>query len=118
MLAARGGGPDPIDGEWRLSGTHEDIAGSVWLPNVGTGALDRAMTRFFRDNLTRLVGPPPGRPFIVYCQADCWMSWNAAKRAVSWGYSGVHWYPLGTDGWKEAGPPLAPAPTPPPVPVD
>jgi rhodanese-related sulfurtransferase len=37
------------------------------------------------------------------------MSWNAAKRAVSWGYTDVLWYPDGTDGWQEAGLPLAEA---------
>ena len=42
------------------------------------------------------------------------MSWNAAKRAISYGYSNVHWYPEGTDGWAEAGLPLAGAE---PVPV-
>ena len=28
------------------------------------------------------------------------MSWNAAKRALSLGYSNVAWYPEGTDGWS------------------
>jgi rhodanese-related sulfurtransferase len=27
------------------------------------------------------------------------MSWNAAKRALSLGYSNVAWYPEGTEGW-------------------
>ena len=31
------------------------------------------------------------------------MSWNAAKRALSYGYSRVYWYPEGTDGWAAAG---------------
>jgi rhodanese-related sulfurtransferase len=30
------------------------------------------------------------------------MSWNAAKRAVSWGYTAVYWYRDGTDGWEAA----------------
>jgi PQQ-dependent catabolism-associated CXXCW motif protein len=37
---------------------------------------------------------------------DCWMSWNAAKRAVEWGYSSVIWYPAGADGWEDAKLPL------------
>ena len=32
--------------------------------------------------------------------------WNAAKRAVEWGYSSVIWYPLGSDGWESANLPL------------
>ena len=34
------------------------------------------------------------------------MSWNAAKRVIMWGYTGVIWYPEGTDGWQDAGLPL------------
>ncbi len=43
---------------------------------------------------------------ILYCLANCWMSWNAAKRALSLGYSNVAWYREGTDGWSGAGLPL------------
>ena len=119
VLAARGGGPDPLDGAWRLTETHDQIPGSTWLPDVGTGTLDARMTRYFKDNLARLAGPPPGeRPLLIYCQANCWMSWNASRRAILWGYRDVHWYPLGTDGWRDAGLALAPAPAPPPVDMD
>jgi hypothetical protein len=34
------------------------------------------------------------------------MSWNAAKRAQSFGYTQFNWYPEGTDGWEAAGLPL------------
>jgi hypothetical protein len=34
------------------------------------------------------------------------MSWNAARRAVAWGYANVAWYPDGTDGWAEEDLPL------------
>ena len=30
------------------------------------------------------------------------MSWNATKRAASWGYR-VAWFPEGVDGWEAAG---------------
>jgi PQQ-dependent catabolism-associated CXXCW motif protein len=46
---------------------------------------------------------------VLYCQAECWMSWNAAKRALSYGYSNVAWYPDGTDGWQQANLPTAEA---------
>ena len=29
------------------------------------------------------------------------MSWNAAKRILSMGFTNVAWYPDGTDGWTE-----------------
>ena len=44
---------------------------------------------------------------VFYCQEDCWMSWNAAKRALSYGYRNVAWYPEGTDGWQRADLPVA-----------
>ena len=37
------------------------------------------------------------------------MSWNAARRALAYGYDQVIWYPEGTDGWRAAGLPLVPA---------
>ena len=35
---------------------------------------------------------------VIYCQENCWMSWNAAKRVLSYGYPNVAWYPEGTEG--------------------
>jgi rhodanese-related sulfurtransferase len=34
------------------------------------------------------------------------MSWNAAKRVLSYRYSNVAWYPDGTDGWQRANLPI------------
>jgi rhodanese-related sulfurtransferase len=31
------------------------------------------------------------------------MSWNAARRAVALGYTAVHWFPGGIEGWQSAG---------------
>jgi hypothetical protein len=36
------------------------------------------------------------------------MSWNAAKRAMTLGYTHVAWYPAGTDEWGAQGLPLEP----------
>ena len=47
-----------------------------------------------------------GRRLLVYCRADCWMSWNVAKRLAAEGYTAVYWYPDGTAGWEAAGLPL------------
>jgi rhodanese-related sulfurtransferase len=44
------------------------------------------------------------------------MSWNAAKRALTYGYSNVVWYSEGTDGWEWEDLPLVdaePEPRPP-----
>jgi PQQ-dependent catabolism-associated CXXCW motif protein len=78
-----------------------DIPGSIWLPDTGYGALAPVMQRYFRD---ALAGAAEGdRTLVFYCLENCWMSWNAAKRALSLGYRHVAWYPDGTDGWEAAG---------------
>jgi len=78
----------------------ENIPGSIWLPNVGYGGLPEAMDAYFRDNLAKATGGDRSRPLVFYCLADCWMSWNAARRAMEYGYGEVLWYPDGTDGWE------------------
>jgi PQQ-dependent catabolism-associated CXXCW motif protein len=86
----------------------DNIPGSVWLANVGYGALSPEMEAYFRESLRVLTAGDQSRALLFYCRADCWMSWNAAKRALSWGYSRVLWFPAGTDGWSEGGQPLEP----------
>ena len=80
-----------------------NIPGSVWLPNVGFGALNPEIEAYFRDNLMRLTGGDKAADLVFYCLANCWMSWNAAKRALSYGYTQVFWYPEGSDGWRAKG---------------
>lgn len=82
---------------------HSHIKGSVWLPNVGYGRLPKEMDDFFRAHLKRLTGDNSSKPLLFYCQKNCWMSWNAAKRAMEYGYFSVYWYPDGTDGWVTVG---------------
>jgi PQQ-dependent catabolism-associated CXXCW motif protein len=79
-----------------------NIPGSLWLPNVGRGALSPELEAYFRAHLEAATGGFRDRPVAFYCLAQCWMSWNAAKRAASWGYSRLYWYRDGTDGWEAA----------------
>lgn len=82
---------------------HDTIPGAHWVPNVGYGAIPGDLEQYFRDALKTLTAGEPGKPLVFFCLRDCWMSWNAAKRAMEWGYKDVVWYPEGTDGWQEAG---------------
>jgi PQQ-dependent catabolism-associated CXXCW motif protein len=83
-----------------------NIPGSIWLPDTGYGGLAPAMADYFLKGLDKATGGDRARMLVLYCLADCWMSWNAAKRALALGYSDVAWYPEGTDGWLAAGLPL------------
>ena len=84
----------------------QDLPGSVWLPDTGYGALAPVMEGYFTSNLRQATKGERDRPVVFYCLAQCWMSWNAAKRALALGYTRVDWYPEGTDGWAGAGYPL------------
>ncbi|MFL5282147.1 MAG: PQQ-dependent catabolism-associated CXXCW motif protein [Rhodopila sp.] len=92
-----------------------DIPGSIWLPDTGYGALAPAMETYFAQNLNTTSAGDRARILVFYCLQNCWMSWNAAKRAMALGYRNVIWYPDGTDGWAAQGFPLelrAPEPRP------
>ena len=105
----KGAGPDPLDGTWRNSETRENIAGSVWLPEVGRGYLEPGLEEYFRRNLEQMTGGDMARPLVFYCTADCWQGWNAARRAIVWGHKAVSWYPGGTDQWRDDGGETIPA---------
>ena len=75
-----------------------DIPGSVWLPDTGYGELAMETENYFRLGLERVTQNDGAKLLVFYCLRDCWMSWNAAKRALALGYKNVAWYPDGTDG--------------------
>ena len=83
-----------------------NIPDSIWLPDTGYGELAPSMADYFSRGLEKATAGDRGRLIVLYCLVDCWMSWNAAKRALSLGYPNVAWYREGTDGWLAAGLPL------------
>jgi PQQ-dependent catabolism-associated CXXCW motif protein len=95
----------PISALW-MPVPHRDIPDSLWLPDIGRGALSPELETYFRDQLAAATRDQRDTAVVFYCLADCWMSWNAAKRAAAWGYTRVYWYPDGTDGWEAAKLPL------------
>jgi PQQ-dependent catabolism-associated CXXCW motif protein len=91
----------PAGTVWREA-PRPNIPGSLWLPDTGYGALAASTEDYLKRGLQRASGADPARRLVFYCQANCWMSWNAAKRALAYGYANVAWYPEGTDGWQQA----------------
>jgi len=84
-----------------------NIPGSIWLPDTGYGSLAAATEDYLRQGLDRAAKGDKANLLVFYCQEDCWMSWNAAKRALALGYRNVAWYPQGTDGWQRNDLPVA-----------
>ncbi|SMO95747.1 PQQ-dependent catabolism-associated CXXCW motif protein [Paracoccus laeviglucosivorans] len=88
---------------------HMTIPGAVWLYDTGYDRLATAEERRLEQGLVTATKGDKAAPVVMFCKSDCWMSWNAAKRAVGLGYSGIIWFPLGADGWTQAGGTLVPA---------
>jgi PQQ-dependent catabolism-associated CXXCW motif protein len=105
VLPAPSPPPDARPGLPRMPLPHRDIPGSLWLPDVGRGALSAQTDAWFRAQLDRATHGNRNVPVVFYCLSNCWMSWNATKRAVGYGYAQAFWYPEGADGWIAAGKP-------------
>ena len=55
----------------------------------------------FYARVAALTGGDKAKPVVVFCHVECWGSWNAGKRLVQKGYTGVRWFPQGVEGWQE-----------------
>jgi PQQ-dependent catabolism-associated CXXCW motif protein len=91
-----------IDAPW-LPLPHETIPGTIWIPDVGMPELSKHMDEFFQAQLIHITDNDLNRALIIYCHERCWLSWNAAKRAIGYGYRNVLWNPEGIEGWRAAG---------------
>lgn len=107
VLPAEGGHREE-DGRWRLARDRPSIPGAHWFPEAGRGELAPGVGSWFERGVARLTGRAKGRMIVTFCLADCWMSWNAARRLRALGYTNVWWLAEGTDGWRDLGLPLTP----------
>lgn len=85
---------------------HANLPGSDWLANTGDGDLTPEWQGYFARHLYTFTGGNLARPLVFYCRADCWLSWNAVKRAANLGYTSVYWYRDGLDAWEAANLPV------------
>lgn len=83
---------------------------AVLLPGAGVGAtLTDAVQQRFAQHLVRLTGGDMDRAIVLFCLSKtCWLSHNAALRAVRLGYRHVLWYRGGRAAWTAAHLPLVP----------
>lgn len=109
VLPAEGARPDPASGVWRGAPPHQTVPGARWFPEVGRAAPDPVLWAGFLAAVRRAQARHPRWPVVVFCRADCWMSWNAARRLALAGVPRVAWFAEGIDGWHDARRPLASA---------
>lgn len=109
LQAMLGGADPPLLIDVLSEPGHLTLAGAVWLAGAGRGTsfVDPAQAA-----LTQLLGQltqgERTRPMVFFCaNAQCWLSYNAALRAVAAGYERVYWYRGGVEAWAAAGLPTA-----------
>ncbi len=86
---------------------HATIAGAFWLAGAGAGDLSADETRRFRDALAKFAAGDRNHPIVFLCaDSQCWLSYNAALRAIASGYTNIMWYRGGLAAWVHAGLPM------------
>lgn len=83
---------------------HRSVPGAVWMANAGAAPLEPGREELFLRRVAELTGGDKSRAIVAFCHPECWGSWNAAKRLVLQGYTRVHWFPEGIEGWQERHP--------------
>ena len=93
---------------FHVLGSAEHLPGAVAATPAGQGgSFDDAAQREFGQFLQRMSRGDASVPMVFYCGGThCWMSYNAALRAVHLGYRNVAWYRGGIEAWRNAGLPI------------
>ena len=77
-------------------------------PAASPGSFNDQVQQQFGNYLQKVTNGNKTMPVVVYCQSThCWMSYNAALRAINMGYTNVLWYRGGIEAWQAAGLPVA-----------
>lgn len=72
-------------------------------PAAQAGSFNDATQQEFGRYLQQVTAGDKAKPMLFYCQStQCWMSYNAALRAIAMGYSRVYWYRGGIEAWQQA----------------
>jgi len=89
-------------------GVHRTLAGAFWMLASGAGDMGREEEKRFLEAIAKFAGGDKGRPMVFFCvDSQCWLSYNAALRAIAAGYTNVMWYRGGIAAWRTAGLPMA-----------
>ena len=82
-------------------GVHTTVAGAFWMMGAGAGDMSREEEERFAKAIAGFAGGDKGRPMVFFCvDSECWLSYNAALRAIGLGYTNVMWYRGGIAAWR------------------
>lgn len=92
-------------------GSNQTLPGAVMAVNAAQpGSFQDQTQQGFGQFLQQVTGGRQDAALVFYCAStQCWMSYNAALRAVNLGYRNVLWYRGGLEAWTYAGLPTMPA---------
>jgi PQQ-dependent catabolism-associated CXXCW motif protein len=86
---------------------HRTIAGAFWMIGAGAGDMSREEEKRFAAAIAGFAGGDRNRPIVFFCvDAECWLSYNAALRAIKLGYTNIIWYRGGVAAWRQGGNPM------------
>ena len=88
-----------------LTNEHPSLPGAIWLPGAGYGSgFDDALQARLSAFLQFMTAGDRERELVFFCVGPrCWLSYNAALRAVRLGYTRVLWYRGGIEAWGASG---------------
>jgi rhodanese-related sulfurtransferase len=82
-------------------GIHTTIAGAFWMLGAGAGDMSTDEEARFAKAIAGFAGGDKSRPMVFFCvDSECWLSYNAALRAIRLGYTNVMWYRGGIASWR------------------
>lgn len=95
LINAMAAGDESLPGAVRLSGAGQ----------AGTFHDDRQI--HLAERLAKLTAGDRHRTMVFFARdAESWLAYNAALRAMELGYTNVHWYRGGLEAWRAAGRPI------------
>lgn len=72
------------------------------VPASQPGSFNDQTQQEFGQYLQQVTQGNTSRPLVFYClNTQCWMSYNAALRAINMGFSNVLWYRGGIEAWQQ-----------------
>ncbi len=91
-----------------ILGGQQVIPGAQFaVPAAQPGSFGDTTQQQFGQFLQQATRGNKEMPLVLYCQSrECWMSYNAALRAINLGYTNVLWYRGGIEAWQAAGLPV------------
>ena len=80
------------------------VPGAIWLKGAGRSTdREEDIDDRLGAKLDEITEGDKARSIGFFClSAKCWLSHNAALRAIALGYENVHWYRGGIKAWKKA----------------